>query len=174
MFSNCCNLFLFSCFCVYCVELLPCCVRNTEPLCLECVLSMMCLLFMERWSAGEREGRVEYVLLGGLILFYCLFIRHFCRSIKDRHLTVSELRPLIIRCVLLVLTTAGLLLFRVSLLHGHLPHFSAQDNPASFSESLVTRVLTYFYLLFFNARSVLTWRYSSVIEWRSRLIFQHA
>ena len=36
------------------------------------------------------------------------------------------------------------------MLGGHLPYFTNQDNPASFSDSLATRVMTYWYLLAFN------------------------
>lgn len=48
-----------------------------------------------------------------------------------------------------------LLAFRIWTLHGHLPHFSAQDNPASFAELFQTRILTYCYLFFFNVRLLL-------------------
>ena len=41
--------------------------------------------------------------------------------------------------------------FRLWMLHGHLPHFSKQDNPASFADSIVTRTMTYSYLFTFNA-----------------------
>jgi hypothetical protein len=40
--------------------------------------------------------------------------------------------------------------FRIHLLYGSLPHFSAYDNPASFADSFVTRLLTYCYLYFYN------------------------
>ena len=48
--------------------------------------------------------------------------------------------------------TSLLLYWRVSLNHGHLPRFSAQDNPASFHPHLPTRVLTYLFLLAFNGK----------------------
>ena len=41
--------------------------------------------------------------------------------------------------------------FRVWMLGGNLPHFTIQDNPASFSDSLSTRVMTYSYLVAFNS-----------------------
>lgn len=41
--------------------------------------------------------------------------------------------------------------FRVCMLGGNLPYFTAQDNPASFSDSLATRIMTYWYLLAFNS-----------------------
>ena len=41
---------------------------------------------------------------------------------------------------------AFILGFRIYLLNGQLPRFNNEDNPASFSSSLLTRVLTYNYL----------------------------
>ena len=76
----------------------------------------------------------------------------YARCIKARDWFSPSLHPLYLRSFLLLLTTSLLLGFRVWLLHGHLPHFSAQDNPASFAESLATRILTYTYLFFFNAQ----------------------
>ena len=61
----------------------------------------------------------------------------------------------VVRILLLFLTAAGLLVFRVMILHGTLPHFSVYDNPASFSDSLLTRVLTYCYLYYFNVSLLL-------------------
>ena len=58
----------------------------------------------------------------------------------------------LVRVMVVIATTVILLCVRLSLLHGHLPHFSAQDNPASFSDSVLTRGLTYSYLAFFNCR----------------------
>eukprot|EP00064_Thunnus_orientalis_P014508 superscaffoldBa00002531_g14554 len=40
---------------------------------------------------------------------------------------------------------------RLWLMGGSMPLFSEQDNPASFSPHLLTRILTYSYLLSFNA-----------------------
>ncbi|XP_041071543.1 protein O-mannosyl-transferase TMTC1 isoform X4 [Carcharodon carcharias] len=44
-----------------------------------------------------------------------------------------------------------ILFFRVWIMAGSMPNFSEQDNPASFSPYLLTRFLTYSYLLTFNA-----------------------
>ena len=54
-----------------------------------------------------------------------------CRCIKTRDYFSSSLHPLFLRSFLLLLTTAILLMFHACLLHGGLPHFSAQDNPTS-------------------------------------------
>ena len=43
------------------------------------------------------------------------------------------------------------MVFRVWMLGGNLPYFTAQDNPASFSDLRTTRILTYWYLLAFNS-----------------------
>ena len=43
-----------------------------------------------------------------------------------------------------------LMVFRIWMLGGDLPHFGKQDNPASFADSLATRVMTYAYLAAFN------------------------
>uniref|UniRef100_H3CJ21 dolichyl-phosphate-mannose--protein mannosyltransferase n=1 Tax=Tetraodon nigroviridis TaxID=99883 RepID=H3CJ21_TETNG len=48
-------------------------------------------------------------------------------------------------CVIIVLSV------RLWLMGGSMPLFSEQDNPASFSPYLLTRILTYSYLLSFNA-----------------------
>ena len=61
-------------------------------------------------------------------------------------------RFLLIRLTIVTGVTIASLLFRLSLLNNQLPLFSAQDNPASFSDSFLTRVLTYNYLLYFNAK----------------------
>ncbi|XP_074604722.1 protein O-mannosyl-transferase TMTC1-like [Brevipalpus obovatus] len=51
-----------------------------------------------------------------------------------------------------VITLISLLWFRLSMLYGSLPFFSEQDNPAAFSDSHLTRLLTYLYLCAFNGR----------------------
>ncbi|XP_067137784.1 protein O-mannosyl-transferase TMTC1-like isoform X2 [Centruroides vittatus] len=55
------------------------------------------------------------------------------------------------RCLIVLVTLLILLGFRGWMLHGTLPQFSNQDNPAAFSSSLLTRFLTYSYLSAFNA-----------------------
>uniref|UniRef100_A0AAZ3RJK5 dolichyl-phosphate-mannose--protein mannosyltransferase n=1 Tax=Oncorhynchus tshawytscha TaxID=74940 RepID=A0AAZ3RJK5_ONCTS len=49
------------------------------------------------------------------------------------------------------ITVAVIMSFRLWLMGGSMPLFSEQDNPASFSPHLLTRFLTYCYLLAFNA-----------------------
>lgn len=52
--------------------------------------------------------------------------------------------------VYLVTSILFLLVLRLSFLSGQVPIFSPLDNPASFSSSMLTRVLTYLYLCSFN------------------------
>ena len=40
--------------------------------------------------------------------------------------------------------------FRLYIMKGQLPAFNEEDNPASFSKSITTRFMTYFYLCAFN------------------------
>ena len=61
------------------------------------------------------------------------------------------LRLVLIRLVIVTLVTIAALFFRLSLQNNQLPLFSKQDNPTSFSDSLLTRIMTYNYLLYFNA-----------------------
>lgn len=49
------------------------------------------------------------------------------------------------------LQVVALMIFRVWMLGGHLPYFTKQDNPASFSDFLATRIMTYWYLIVFNS-----------------------
>ncbi|XP_072915104.1 protein O-mannosyl-transferase TMTC1 isoform X1 [Hemitrygon akajei] len=59
--------------------------------------------------------------------------------------------PYLKRAVLVTLYVLLILFFRVWIMAGSMPNFSEQDNPASFSPYLLTRFLTYSYLLTFNA-----------------------
>ncbi|KAJ8385767.1 hypothetical protein AAFF_G00182850 [Aldrovandia affinis] len=59
--------------------------------------------------------------------------------------------PLIRRSCVVSLYVAVIMSFRMWVMGGSMPLFSEQDNPASFSLHLLTRFLTYCYLLAFNA-----------------------
>ncbi|RWS17097.1 transmembrane and TPR repeat-containing protein 1-like protein [Dinothrombium tinctorium] len=54
-----------------------------------------------------------------------------------------------------VITLIALLWFRIRMLHGSLPYFTSQDNPASFEEAFLTRFLTFSYLIAFNLQLLL-------------------
>ncbi|NXG27648.1 TMTC1 protein, partial [Dromaius novaehollandiae] len=60
-------------------------------------------------------------------------------------------RPFLKRAALVISYVILILYFRLWIMGGSMPMFSEQDNPASFSPYLLTRFLTYSYLLAFNA-----------------------
>ncbi|XP_053082078.1 protein O-mannosyl-transferase TMTC1 isoform X2 [Acinonyx jubatus] len=60
------------------------------------------------------------------------------------------MRPFLKRATLVVTYVIVLLYFRLWIMGGSMPLFSEQDNPASFSPYILTRFLTYSYLLAFN------------------------
>ncbi|XP_058047765.1 protein O-mannosyl-transferase TMTC1 isoform X1 [Ahaetulla prasina] len=60
-------------------------------------------------------------------------------------------RPFLKRAALVLTYVILLMYFRLWIMGGSMPAFSEQDNPASFSPYLLTRFLTYSYLLAFNA-----------------------
>uniref|UniRef100_A0A452T2G5 dolichyl-phosphate-mannose--protein mannosyltransferase n=1 Tax=Ursus maritimus TaxID=29073 RepID=A0A452T2G5_URSMA len=60
------------------------------------------------------------------------------------------MRPFLKRATLVVSYVVVVLYFRLWLMGGSMPLFSEQDNPASFSPYILTRFLTYSYLLAFN------------------------
>ncbi|XP_039917041.1 protein O-mannosyl-transferase TMTC1 [Hirundo rustica] len=60
-------------------------------------------------------------------------------------------RPFLKRAALVISYVILVLYFRLWIMGGSMPMFSEQDNPASFSPYILTRFLTYSYLLAFNA-----------------------
>ncbi|XP_007175756.2 protein O-mannosyl-transferase TMTC1 isoform X2 [Balaenoptera acutorostrata] len=74
-----------------------------------------------------------------------------------RYLTASSnrnflltMRPFLKRAILVISYVIVVLYFRLWIMGGSMPLFSEQDNPASFSPYILTRFLTYSYLLAFN------------------------
>ncbi|XP_059791546.1 protein O-mannosyl-transferase TMTC1 isoform X2 [Balaenoptera ricei] len=74
-----------------------------------------------------------------------------------RYLTASSnrnflltMRPFLKRAILVIIYVIVVLYFRLWIMGGSMPLFSEQDNPASFSPYILTRFLTYSYLLAFN------------------------
>ncbi|XP_056653649.1 protein O-mannosyl-transferase TMTC1 isoform X3 [Monodelphis domestica] len=59
-------------------------------------------------------------------------------------------RPFLKRAALVICYVVVTLYFRMWIMGGSMPLFSEQDNPASFSPYILTRFLTYSYLLAFN------------------------
>ncbi|XP_064627228.1 protein O-mannosyl-transferase TMTC1-like [Lineus longissimus] len=87
---------------------------------------------------------------------------HVKRSDKPHH-------PFLKRIITICLSLIILAGFRIWMLGGQLPHFSAQDNPASFCPEFLTRIMTYLYLLVFNTwlllfPSILSydWQFNSI------------
>ncbi|XP_033017490.1 LOW QUALITY PROTEIN: protein O-mannosyl-transferase TMTC1 [Lacerta agilis] len=70
-------------------------------------------------------------------------------SNKQKFLYITS--PFLKRAALVLTYVILLLYFRFWIMGGSMPAFSEQDNPASFSPYLLTRFLTYSYLLAFNA-----------------------
>ncbi|XP_074126747.1 protein O-mannosyl-transferase TMTC1 isoform X4 [Sminthopsis crassicaudata] len=60
-------------------------------------------------------------------------------------------RPFLKRATLVISYVIVTLCFRMWIMGGSMPLFSEQDNPASFSPYILTRFLTYSYLLAFNS-----------------------
>nr|XP_046184410.1 LOW QUALITY PROTEIN: protein O-mannosyl-transferase TMTC1-like [Oncorhynchus gorbuscha] len=92
----------------------------------------------------------------GVCVFYDALV--LCRKPLLLHLSGSKIKdllrisvPFLKRACAVSLYVAVIMSFRLWLMGGSMPLFSEQDNPASFSPHLLTRFLTYCYLLAFNA-----------------------
>ncbi|XP_010627274.1 protein O-mannosyl-transferase TMTC1 isoform X2 [Fukomys damarensis] len=68
---------------------------------------------------------------------------------SDKNCLLS-MRPFFKRAILVISYVIVILYFRLWIMGGSMPLFSEQDNPASFSPYILTRFLTYSYLLAFN------------------------
>ncbi|KAM9671745.1 protein O-mannosyl-transferase TMTC1 isoform 2-T2 [Trichechus inunguis] len=96
----------------------------------------------------------------GITVFgVCLVYDLFSLSHKQdkSNLTASSnrnflltMKPFLKRAVLVISYVIVVLYFRLWIMGGSMPLFSEQDNPASFSPYILTRFLTYSYLLAFN------------------------
>ncbi|XP_078529890.1 protein O-mannosyl-transferase TMTC1 [Lissotriton helveticus] len=64
--------------------------------------------------------------------------------------SLCKARPFLKRAALIISYVLAVLYFRFRIMGGTMPLFSEQDNPASFSPYILTRFLTYSYLLAFN------------------------
>ncbi|KAJ8373507.1 hypothetical protein SKAU_G00040870 [Synaphobranchus kaupii] len=78
--------------------------------------------------------------------------------LKERYLSCAGTRdipraswPFLKRTCVVAVYVAIIMSFRLWVMGGSMPLFAEQDNPASFSAHLLTRFLTYCYLLAFNA-----------------------
>ncbi|XP_076861368.1 protein O-mannosyl-transferase TMTC1 isoform X2 [Brachyhypopomus gauderio] len=89
------------------------------------------------------------VLYDGLVLCYRPLYPLLSWSKWRELIRISQ--PFIKRACVLSIYLLLILSVRLCLMGGSMPLFSEQDNPASFSPFLLTRFLTYCYLLAFNA-----------------------
>lgn len=98
-----------------------------------------------------------------MLLTWLNYLPHY-RAVTTGN--ISGIRPLLIRIISVIAMVMVSLLYsfshallqllvvlswRLSLLHGQLPHFLEEDNPASFSPHLTTRIMTYSYLCVVNS-----------------------
>ncbi|XP_020831495.1 protein O-mannosyl-transferase TMTC1 isoform X2 [Phascolarctos cinereus] len=75
-------------------------------------------------------------------------LRYLTANSNQNFLCVT--RPFLKRAALVISYVIVTLCFRMWIMGGSMPLFSEQDNPASFSPYILTRFLTYSYLLAFN------------------------
>ncbi|XP_069905700.1 protein O-mannosyl-transferase TMTC1 isoform X1 [Oryctolagus cuniculus] len=76
-------------------------------------------------------------------------LMRYLTASSNRHFLVT-MRPFLKRAVLVISYVTVILSLRLWIMGGSMPLFSEQDNPASFSPYILTRFLTYSYLLAFN------------------------
>nr|XP_055047171.1 protein O-mannosyl-transferase TMTC1-like isoform X2 [Misgurnus anguillicaudatus] len=117
------------------------------------VLSLSLSLFLGTCAMLVKETGIT--VFGVCVLYDILVI---CRKPFILHLSHSRLKelvrnssPFIKRACVVSLHVIVIMSVRLWLMGGSMPLFSEQDNPASFSPHLLTRFLTYCYLLTFNA-----------------------
>ncbi|XP_015006836.2 protein O-mannosyl-transferase TMTC1 isoform X3 [Macaca mulatta] len=75
--------------------------------------------------------------------------KSYLRASSNRNFLLT-MRPFLKRAILVLSYVLVILYFRLWIMGGSMPLFSEQDNPASFSPYILTRFLTYSYLLAFN------------------------
>ncbi|XP_078306086.1 protein O-mannosyl-transferase TMTC1 isoform X3 [Panthera onca] len=91
----------------------------------------------------------------GVCLVYDLFSlshkqeKSYLTARTNRNFLLT-MRPFLKRATLVITYVIVVLYFRLWIMGGSMPLFSEQDNPASFSPYILTRFLTYSYLLAFN------------------------
>uniref|UniRef100_A0A8C4EHM9 dolichyl-phosphate-mannose--protein mannosyltransferase n=1 Tax=Dicentrarchus labrax TaxID=13489 RepID=A0A8C4EHM9_DICLA len=124
--------------------------------CLPSTVSVGCLLVSLLLGTCAMLVKETGITVFGVCVLYDALV--LCRKPLIYHLSGSRLRDLLHICSPFI-KRAGLISgyvviimsVRLWLMGGSMPLFSEQDNPASFSPHLLTRILTYSYLLSFNA-----------------------
>ncbi|XP_044041853.1 protein O-mannosyl-transferase TMTC1 isoform X1 [Siniperca chuatsi] len=119
-------------------------------------VSVWCLLVSLLLGTCAMLVKETGITVFGVCVLYDALV--LCRKPLIYHLSGSRLRdllhicsPFIKRACLISGYVVIIMSVRLWLMGGSMPLFSEQDNPASFSPHLLTRILTYSYLLSFNA-----------------------
>nr|XP_020479545.1 transmembrane and TPR repeat-containing protein 1 isoform X3 [Monopterus albus] len=146
-----CLLFLLT-FLSYIRSVAVCVCKDSLPSTVS-VWSLLISLFLGTCAMLVKETGIT--VFGVCVLYDALVL---CRKPLIYHLSGSRLRdlfyicsPFIKRACLISGYVIIIMSVRLWLMGGSMPLFSEQDNPASFSPHLLTRILTYSYLLSFNA-----------------------
>ncbi|XP_034719064.1 protein O-mannosyl-transferase TMTC1 [Etheostoma cragini] len=119
-------------------------------------VSAVCLLVSLLLGTCAMLVKETGITVFGVCILYDALV--LCRKPLIHHLSSSRFRdlqhicsPFIKRACLVSAYVVVIMSVRLWLMGGSMPLFSEQDNPASFSPHLLTRILTYSYLLSFNA-----------------------
>ncbi|KAM6896154.1 protein O-mannosyl-transferase TMTC1 [Lycodopsis pacificus] len=130
-------------------------VRDSEDS-LPCTVSAWFLLISLLLGTCAMLVKETGITVFGVCVLYDALV--LCRKPLVNHLSGSRFRdlhhicsPFIKRACLISGYVVIIMSLRLWLMGGSMPLFSEQDNPASFSPHLMTRILTYSYLLSFNA-----------------------
>uniref|UniRef100_A0A4W3GXK3 dolichyl-phosphate-mannose--protein mannosyltransferase n=1 Tax=Callorhinchus milii TaxID=7868 RepID=A0A4W3GXK3_CALMI len=129
---------------------------------LACLFFLLAFLSYIRSVDSRRSGEYFAPTTSPIFLLFSLLLGTCAMLVKETGVTVfgvCVIYDLLILYngafptdpLLLFLKVVAILFFRVWIMGGSMPNFSEQDNPASFSPHLLTRFLTYSYLLVFNA-----------------------
>lgn len=127
----------------------------TKEFCMTILYGSMCL-FVKEHSVTVFGVCVAYDLIKNkhLILRY-LPVKSKISTRSNTHYLVQEITIIAKRVIFLMLWVFTLFIIRLQLMGTRLPTFKEEDNPASFSQYPMTRVMTYLYLLSFNAQLLL-------------------
>ncbi|XP_060759371.1 protein O-mannosyl-transferase TMTC1 isoform X2 [Neoarius graeffei] len=146
-----CLLFLLA-FLSYIRSVSACPVSDFFPSTVSPCSLVLCLLLGTSAMLVKETGITVFgvcVLYDGLVLCRKPLFLNLSRSRLKELIRIS--RPFIKRACVVSVYVLFILCARLWLMGGSMPLFSEQDNPASFSPFLLTRFLTYSYLLAFNA-----------------------
>ncbi|PNJ67291.1 TMTC1 isoform 7 [Pongo abelii] len=124
---------------------------------LACLLFLLAFLSYNSLFLGTCAMLVKEtgITVFGVCLVYDLFSlsnkqdKSYLRASSNRNFLLT-MRPFLKRAILVLSYVLVILYFRLWIMGGSMPLFSEQDNPASFSPYILTRFLTYSYLLAFN------------------------